>query len=159
MRKLNLSILLIVLACGGFRYSHKDIEPIIYLMPELAEEKAIEHIKEMIKFKGDSILFYAGFGMHHSIDTFLLTINYYNANLSSKSNLYRLIHASNRFVKIDKMNIPIVYVEDYWFSNIVNIKSADGEIGRSIPRGKYYSIIFTGQSYEKGKVIWSGYAH
>lgn len=149
---------MLLLACVSFKAAQKDKEPIVYLLPEVAGEKAIEHVKSMSKLKGDSTGFYASFGMHHSTDTFLLTIKTYHSALNPMDKLYRLIHASNRFVKIGSMNVPVLYMEDYWYSDIVNRKNKDGGIEKMIPSGKYYSIVFTGQPYEKGKLIWSGWA-
>jgi hypothetical protein len=158
MRKITIIPLLLVFACVSFKPKQKDYEPIIYLMPEIVEEMAIDHIKDMRKFKGDSISFYVSFGMYHSVDTFLLTIKSFHSSLNSNDKLYRLVHASNRFVKIGNMNVPVIYMEDYWYSSIVNKTNLDGGIERMIPSGKYYSIVFTGQSYEKGKVVWTGWA-
>lgn len=159
MKKLSLIVLLILFACGGFKYVHKTKERIVYLLPVVAEEKAIEHITEIKKVNGDSTQFYVGFEMYHrSVDTFLLTIRSYDSRVNVTSGLYRLVHASNRFVKIGEMHLPIVNVQDYWFSSITNTKNLDGSISLEIPSGKYYSIIFTGRFYKKGNLIWAGWA-
>lgn len=159
MKKLSLILFLIVFTCGGFKYLHKSEERIIYQLPDFVEEKAIQHLTEMKKVNGDSTEFYVGFEMYHqSVDTFLLTIRSYDSVVNVNGGLYRLVHASNRFVKIGEMHLPIVNVLDYWFSSITNTKNSDGSISCEIPFGKYYSIVFTGRFYKKGNLIWAGWA-
>jgi hypothetical protein len=151
--------LLFLMACAGFKSAQKGNEPIIYLLPKVVEQEAVEQIKKIVALKGDSVRFYTGLSRYHSNDTFLLTIHSYYPEIKKPSQIDRLIKASNRFTKVGKQNLPLVFSEDILFSSIINTKNAEGGIGRMTLFETYYSIVFVGKSYEKGKVTWAGYAH
>lgn len=107
--------------------------------------------------KVDTLSFYAT--ISNQSDTTLLSVWRYDKRINKQDKLYRLFHASNRFIKVGSNYIPIVFFLDFEYSNIINTKNEDGGVGRVFHSGNCYSIVFMGRSYEKGKVIWAGYTH
>ena len=150
MNKITLILILLLAGCSTFRTNKKNV---VYFLPYLVEDWSNKHLEEVKKENVAPVFFYAFLHTKGiSSDTFLLSI--YHIKLDEElSKFIDLINSSNRFIKIGENQLPLIFYEDFVFSDIINVKNDEGGIDRLMHRGNHFSILFSGRSYEQGEIF------